>query len=414
MRETIQRLTAQISARLPDPRGVSLERLVRNVVIGSLLVHLLIISLFVWLYPEPPVEVASPPVPPEIVMLIVPPPPPPEVIPPPPMAVTEPPMIDANGLEKSAAPPKTTVFQSSQDMLAGSERAGKGSEPLPSQDGVDLPSQDFKTQAAKLGKPTEPAPASDPAPGPPLPSLYKPKPLSKQYLDALAKIESSQPPPPTPNPADPVPEPAEPSPPPPATVFEKMVAKTEDEIPIFQKPADVPPPPITKVTPPLDPPKPVPVRPPAPAATPAPELAMLTPPTRPQPVRDPGYQPDMRQARIEGSISNRRKPGVDAVKTPLGVYRAAVSAQIQSRWLYYTKQRMDLLALGTVRVRFFVTQEGRVQDIRILENDSNQSFANVCEESVRDAEIKPPPADLEMMNNGRLELVFSFTLYNSH
>lgn len=418
MKGTFQKLTARISASLPDPRRYSQRRVVRDVIIASLLVHLLIIGLFVLFYPEAVAKIADNPDPSEIELEIVPPPPPPTpvAIPPPLIAVTEPPVIDAKGLEKSEEPPKETVFQSSQDMVAGSEKAGKGTEPLPTQDGADLPFQDFKTQRATLGKAPDPAlapPEPDPTSAPPLPPLFKPKPLAKQYLDALAKIESDQPPPPTPSPADAVAETAEPTPPAPAPVFEKMVAKTEDEIPIFQSPTDSPPPPVTKVTPPIDSPKPQLVRPPQPTATPAPELAMLTPSSRPQPARDPGYQPDMRQTRIEGSISNRRKPGVDAIKTPLGVYRAAVSAQIQSRWLYYTKQRMDLLALGTVRVRFFVTQDGRVQNVSILENDSNQTFANVCEESVRDAEIAPPPADLEVMQDGRLELVFSFTLYSS-
>ena len=141
---------------------------------------------------------------------------------------------------------------------------------------------------------------------------------------------------------------------------------------------------------------------------------LITPPPRPQPVRDAGFTPDLRRTRIEGSISNRGKAGVDALRTPLGVYRRQVSQQIQSRWLYWTKKRMEMLAIGTVRIRFFVTQEGRLEDVEIVSNDSNDSFAGVCEQSVREAEIAPPPADLELMKDGRLELVFSFTLYNTH
>ncbi len=119
----------------------------------------------------------------------------------------------------------------------------------------------------------------------------------------------------------------------------------------------------------------------------------------------------MRQTRIEGSISNRGRPGVDAKKTPLGVYQQSVSAQIHQRWLIKTKSRMDLLQIGTARLRFYITPQGRVQDVRVISNDSNSTFGLVCEEAVREAEIAPPPSDLEVMKDGRLELVFSFTLY---
>ncbi len=409
MRGAIQRWTAPIFARLPDLSGVPQRRQIRGAIIVSALLHLLIFTVAIvlsWLFPEPPEEPERPPELADLTVELVPPPPPPAAIPPSLMAASEPPVIDANGLEKSDVAPTEKVFQSSQDMIAGSEREGKGSEPLPTQDGLDLPGAEFKTQAAKLGKSAEPAEEAPPDSGPPLPPMYKPKPLSKQYLEALAKIQADDSPPPPPSPADTVPQPVEPVPPPDE---KKMAATREDEIPIFQKPAE-PPAVTTKVTP-LDPPKPIPNRPKPPAATPARELAMLTPPTRPQPVRDPGYQPEMHQTRIEGSISNRGKPGVNAEKTTLGVYRAAVSAQIHSRWQYYTKQRMGLLDFGTVTVRFFISQKGRVEDVRVLQNNSNATFASVCEQSIRDAEIAPPPDDLEMMNDGRLELVFTFTLF---
>lgn len=421
MRGPLSRITAPISACLPDISHVPPRRQISGAIVASVIFHLLLLCVIVLLsklFPDALASLTEPkPAVPEIELQIVPPPAPAPIPPPVAAAATPIPVIDPKGLEKSEAPPKQTTFQSSQDMQAGSQRAGKGSEALPSQDGVDLPFNEFKNQRATLGKGTDPTPD---IPAPPLPPMYKPKPLSKQYLEALAKIEEGKATPdqmpPTPSPAEKTPEPAEPAEP----IAERPTAVTKlqpdpDSIPLFAKPTPPPPPPVAKTEPEPIRPKPVPNRKPQPpAATPPPqEMAMLTtPPPRPQPVKDPGYQPDMRQTRIEGNISNRNsRPGVDAVKTPLGVYRQQVSAQIQSRWLYYTKQRMDLLAIGTVRVRFFVDQNGRVKDVQIVENDSNQSFASICEQSVREAEIAPPPADLELMKDGRLELVFSFTLY---
>jgi TonB family protein len=124
-----------------------------------------------------------------------------------------------------------------------------------------------------------------------------------------------------------------------------------------------------------------------------------------------GYVPELNQTRVEGSISNRGALGVDAVKTPMGVYRQQLTMQIGSRWEHHRRKLMDLISVGTVRVLFYVTREGRVQDLRVLESSSNQTFVEVCERSVREAEIAPPPPEVELMNDGRMEIAFTFTIF---
>jgi outer membrane biosynthesis protein TonB len=141
---------------------------------------------------------------------------------------------------------------------------------------------------------------------------------------------------------------------------------------------------------------------------------LITPPPRPQPIKEPGYTPELRPTRIDGSISNRGKTGVDAQRTPLGVYRKAVSKLIESTWMRRTRTEMPSLAVGTVRIRFNITQSGHIEDLKVVSNDSNKSFELICEQSVREANVAPPPADLGVMKDGRLELVFSFTLYDTH
>jgi hypothetical protein len=421
MRILPERVTAPMAAALPDLSAVPARRQVTAAIVASALLHLFIFAVFaiaMRFFPAS-LERESLPVSASTLEVELVSTPPPEAEPPAPIVENRSlAAIDRKGLEKSDVKPVDAKFQSDEDMIAGTERTGKGLEPLPSQDGADLPFVDFKTQTgASSGVPKEVANSGETAPAPPtreVPPLYKPKPLAKQYLEALAQIEKgATPAPATPAPSEPVPlplpTPAEP--PKPAASFKAPVVENPapDEIAVSTKQTDVTSPPPR--------PRPIPV--PA-AATPPPkepraEMAKLvTPPPRPQPVRDAGFTPDMRRTRIEGSISNRGKVGVDALRTPLGVYRRQVSQQIQSRWLYWTKKRMDLLAIGTVRIRFFVTQQGRLEDVEIVSNDSNESFASVCEQSVREAEIAPPPADLELMKDGRLELVFSFTLYNTH
>ena len=140
--------------------------------------------------------------------------------------------------------------------------------------------------------------------------------------------------------------------------------------------------------------------------TPAPEI---------KPPAKPGYQPEQEQSRVEGRITNRGKNAVSAVATPLGKYKSQVYNAIGSRWLYYVKGQMDVLAIGTARVSFVVTSAGRVRDIRVEGNTANASFAEVCERAIREAEISQPPAgSLDQLRDGRLEYSISFTLYNFH
>lgn len=407
MNYTILRMVGTVSGWFPDISGISRRKQISGALLLSVGVHLLLfvlIALASWLIPEPAPLVKSEPRVIEIEFVPTPfpePEPEPQVLA---AAPETPPVIESEGLEESAVAPRKKAFQSSQDMVAGSEREGQGLELLPSQSGADLPFTQFKTQTAMLSKTpdlasakartvpaeeTPPAPAPEklsPAPPPesppelpPEPSPYKVKPLPKEYLDAMAKVEGG---------AKPLPEALQPAPDPADAIL--LPEHGTQRI------------------------KPEPVRS---VALPQPEVApaqLVMPPARPEPIKEPGYQPEMRQTRVEGNITNRGKPGVDAIKTPLGVYRKNLSAQIQARWQYYTKQRMDMLALGTVRIRFFVSQDGRAQDIEVIESNSNQSFTDVCEQSVREAKLPAPPGELELMKDGRLELVFSFTLYSAH
>ena len=192
----------------------------------------------------------------------------------------------------------------------------------------------------------------------------------------------------------------------------------EDELVIAEKAKPMPEP-ITKVTLP-PPPHPVPVAVPVPVADPPkPDEKMdmaklITPPPRPQPITQPGFQAQQEQTRIEGSISNRGKASVDAVKTPLAVYRKQVNAAIGSRWYYYVKERRDLLAFGSVKVTYAITANGKMVDVRVVSNTSNESLARICEQSIREAEIGPPPDEAQpAMLDGRLEGELSFTYYNT-
>jgi outer membrane biosynthesis protein TonB len=147
-----------------------------------------------------------------------------------------------------------------------------------------------------------------------------------------------------------------------------------------------------------------------PAETPQPapltaaeQFAMLT--ARPTPLAEPSVMPTPARARsayrslkdqtrISGNITNRGISSVNALGTPLGRYEKILKDSIGSRWYAYVDQKRDLINIGTLQLRFYVDRSGRVKNLKITENTSNESFANVCLQSVLEAQLPPIPDDL--------------------
>jgi len=97
---------------------------------------------------------------------------------------------------------------------------------------------------------------------------------------------------------------------------------------------------------------------------------------------------------IAGNITNRGISAVNALGTPLGRYQKIVADSIGSRWYANVDQKRDLITIGTLRLRFVVERSGRVKDLKISENSSNEAFANVCVQSVQEAHLPPIPEDV--------------------
>jgi outer membrane biosynthesis protein TonB len=147
---------------------------------------------------------------------------------------------------------------------------------------------------------------------------------------------------------------------------------------------------------------------PTPKPTPAQKAKTAT---RPSQSSESGFQPETRVTRLRGNVSNRGKASLEANATPLGRYKKQVSDAIGSRWYYYVNSQMGLLNIGTVDIRFTVTPEGKIKSPQVLSNSSNESFASVSLASVVQAEVPPmPPEVAKLIENGRLEIDFSFTI----
>ncbi len=362
MKAAVYQFVTDLSNRLPDLRRVSTKRQAAMGLLFSILFHLVLLSVAAlvglllpeWIQdlplpePEPArtIEIELVPVPPA--------PAPPSAPPQEPRLVA----IQADGLTEAAQAPEKPIFESSQNMVAGSEKPGAGTVPLPSQEGADLPFQQFKNQKASLSQDPAAAAAREKAmeQQPVKPEKEVPE---KDPKEAKQAVEKAPPP-------------------------EPLLMAKNSTVPI----------PAAEL--------PEPVAPPKPAVLPKPAEEMAG---------DPGTQPELRQTRIDGSISNRGRPGVDAVKTPMGVYREKIRMQIHSRWLREVEEKKSTCTPGLVRVAFYVAREGRIEGVRVLENTSNGGFGDICEYAVRAAKLPPPPPDVELMKDERLEMVFSFYLY---
>ena len=106
------------------------------------------------------------------------------------------------------------------------------------------------------------------------------------------------------------------------------------------------------------------------------------------------YRRQKQRTNIAGNITNRGISSVNALGTPLGRYQKIVADSIGSRWYTYVDQKRDLITIGTLRLDFIVDRTGRVKNLKVTENSSNQAFASVCVQSVMEAHLPPIPADV--------------------
>ena len=144
----------------------------------------------------------------------------------------------------------------------------------------------------------------------------------------------------------------------------------------------------------------------APQTQPAPvtaaeQFAMLT--QRPAQTRETSAatsQPQSAYRRLKernhmsGNITSRGISSVNALGTPLGRYEKIVADSIGSRWYAFVEQKQDLVNIGTLKLRFHIDRSGRVKDLKVTENSSNEAFANVCVQSVFEAHLPPIPDDV--------------------
>src|SRR5213080_2150661 len=149
---------------------------------------------------------------------------------------------------------------------------------------------------------------------------------------------------------------------------------------------------------------------PQPSAQPTPRPSAASTPQQPK----SSYQPFKQKTRLAGSITNRGTSAVDAIGTPLGRYQKMLFDAIGSRWYAYVEAKTDLISLGTARISFAIDRSGRVRNLKVMANDANEAFANVCLQSILEVRLPPIPEDVaNALPPEGLETEISFTTFSN-
>lgn len=106
----------------------------------------------------------------------------------------------------------------------------------------------------------------------------------------------------------------------------------------------------------------------------------------------PAFMPEMIQTRVKGTLSNEKaNAAVAAEKTPLGIYKRAVTDAIGRTWHRYRVDNADFVEWGTMKISFRVDRNGKVKDLKLVENKANTVMAEFSLKAILDADIPKMP-----------------------
>ena len=296
-----------------------------------------------------------------------------DLAPAPPVVNKNAPFIETPENRQTKEEPKEKTFESNANSIGASELPALGNAPLPTQEGKDRPDLDLENQQHALA-----LQGSQPQPQPQAQTTLTPPPPTATPSPSASATTTPQPT------TTPTPQP------------EASRSPEPDQLAMLRA---TPPPASAPAEETASPP----------VAAPPPH-ARPTPPLPQQP--SSSYRREQSKTLLQGNISNRGMAPVNALGTPLGRYQKIVGDAIGSRWYGLVDQNRDRVNIGTVHVEFVVDRSGHITKLRILENSADESFSNLCLQSVQDARLPPIPDDLgATLPSDGLPADMRFTIY---
>jgi TonB family protein len=243
------------------------------------------------------------------------------------------PWVDTPDQKATAEQPQEQAFESNANSIGASELPALGIAPIPTQEGKEIPTHDLENQRYSLDQQGAQSRSSS-----------RPTPLPSPTPQATPQPTQTESPAPTPS-STPQPTPT----------------PTADLLAMFR-------------------------------ATPPPAAQEAT--AAPRPAPSTAYRREQVPERMAGNISKRGVSSVSAVGTPLGRYEKSVYDAIGARWYALCDANRDRVDIGTVRVQFVVSPDGKINDIKVISGGTSASFTNLCLQSVQDAKPEPIPEDV--------------------
>jgi len=153
-------------------------------------------------------------------------------------------------------------------------------------------------------------------------------------------------------------------------------------------------------------------QPPQEAAVPLQPGSMASQPSHGQ-ADSAAFSPERHRNKMKGALSNiGRNASMDAEATPLGKYKKLVSRAIERRWHELRLQNESFISYGSLKIRFDVTQDGRVRSLRVVHEDANAVMTDFSLQAVSSADIPPMPEEIiNLLGREPLEVTYDIIIY---
>ncbi|MFH1066631.1 MAG: hypothetical protein V1746_01840 [bacterium] len=143
------------------------------------------------------------------------------------------------------------------------------------------------------------------------------------------------------------------------------------------------------------------------------------PTPRPAPPRDVAarappsvFSADRRASQISGGAALGDAASLASQESAMGRYKSKLYRAIGSRWYLYVQNRMSLLSIGQVRVRFYIRANGVIEKTEFVEGDPHTVLADISRRSVLEVgALEPFPLELkQQLGEGYWEEI-TFNIY---
>lgn len=127
---------------------------------------------------------------------------------------------------------------------------------------------------------------------------------------------------------------------------------------------------------------------PTPRTPPPQDVAARAPPST--------FSADRRASQISGSAALGNTSSLASQESAMGRYKSKLYRAIGSRWYLYVQNRMSLLSIGQVRIRFYIRANGVIEKTEFVDGDPHTVLSDISRRSILEVgALEPFPLELK-------------------